>query len=188
MGRMSEQQREDLKTKIGILAFVVAIGGPIVLAGPLLPKVVDHYRENAKTDPSAPKRLYQAAVIMGMTMRKEEGLKLLEEWYLLFADDHAAGVDFSGPLQDDPLHRGDYYCYWVVDALPGARPDPVQVADRELIGKVLARIAKYYEDERQYINSSHIYACLYHLWPDGSLAYSEGADGRKRAIQRSYSQ
>lgn len=188
MGRLSEQQREDLKTKIGIFAVLVAIGAPILLGGPLLPQVVGHYRKNAKTDPSAPERLYQAAALMTATMRKEQARELLEEWYVLFADDHANGVDFSGPLEDDSMFRDYYYLPWVVDKLPDGRPDPVRVADRELIGKVLARLAKLYEDERQYGNSNHIYACMYHLWPDGSLTFNEADDGRKRALQRSFSE
>ncbi len=193
MARMSEEQKKDLKMRLTLGALALAVVGPLLLAGPLLPKVVDRYRANP-SDPNAPTVFYYAGKLMISTFRKEQGVAVLEDAYILFGDDHAVedgGIEFTGELVEDTTFRGDemgyYYLPWVVDRQPdGIRPEPSQVADRELIGKILLAVADALEDERKYKQCRHVYACLFHLWPEGSELHQASADARLRAIMRSY--
>lgn len=192
MAVMSEQQKDDLKMKIGLGALAIAIFGPMLLAGPLLePVVLKHYMTKKLRAPGTPERVHQIGVLMLNTMREEKGLALLEQAYILFGNDHDSGdVDFT-PVFEHGAHaramESSYYMPWVVEAQPdGVRPDPVQVAKPETMAKILATVGQYYEDAKDYKKSNHIWICLDALWPTGTPAHRDGAEGLIRMQSRNY--
>lgn len=190
MAVMSSQQKDDLKTKIGLGIVAVVIFGPLLVLGPLLkPVVLKHYETKKLKAPGTPERFYQIATVMMNSFREEEAIKVYTKAYVLFGDDHDSGdIDFSPVLDHDTGYGiGEYYLPWVVEAQPdGVRPDPVQIADRATMAKILAKLGQYYEDKKDYQKCNHIWVCLDSLWPVGSPGQRDGAQGILRSKTRSF--
>lgn len=185
----SEQQKEDLKMKLSIALTLAVILAPIITLGPALPKVQEHYRTNAASDPNAPARFIQIASVQNMTFREEAALKTLEEFYLLFMKDNydvdeIPEENISKYYRDVPIP--ERWCFWVPIGDADAKPAPKREATKEQVAEAMSMVADMWEDKRDYPKSSHIYTLLRTLYEPGTFGRKAGDDGHKRMLMRQF--
>jgi hypothetical protein len=195
--KRSEEQKNDLKMKVGVGITLAIVGGLIYFLGPGLPTFLEEARKN-REKPGSAERMYNVAKLMSMTMRDKEAQEIYDEMYLHYSG-YDWEVDFEPVMEE--LGYDDYaqafYLPWIMerfDGLPGdddpdirnPRPKPVSKEPHPLLGKVLYEKAMHFERERNYFKSNHIWSVLYNLWPSGSWENVEAGKARKRAMQRSF--
>ena len=188
----SEQQKNELKMKITIVLTLAAILTPIILLGPALPKVQQHYRENAAKDPNAPSRYIMIANIQNSTFREEDALKTLEEFYMLFMKDDYDIDDIpeenvSKYYRNSPDPLPERWCFWVpIGDDADTKPAPVRPATKEQVAEAMTLLANALEDKRDYLKASHIWTLLKSFYEPGSYGRKMGDDGHKRMLMRQF--
>jgi hypothetical protein len=187
MARMSEEQKKDLKFKLGLAVLALCIAIPVCVIGPYIESVRDHYRDNAATDPNAPTRLYWIATIQMNTGREEAGIKTCELFWELFMSDEedwdlAEETSLHKYLDEVPLS----YMYWKLTEDEDEKKAPVALADKEVVAKVLVLLGNYFEGEHNYERSDHLMGALRAFWPEGTEGRIQGDKGLTRSQGRSF--
>ena len=190
MARMSEEQWKDLKLKIIVGVILLTLGLSAYAVGPGLPKFLDYARKHNK-EPWAPKWYYRIAKVMEASWRRDQAQEIYVEFVMTFGDDKT--VDFEPGLTYE-RHPGDHFAYpyylpWKAHELWAQDkewPDPVQKADRELLGKVLRAHFEYLEDEKKYPEMRHLLGCIKNMWPPGSPTQQFGELAHIRDATRSF--
>lgn len=184
---LSDAQRRDLKLRVSLGVLVLTLGSAVWAVGPGLERVLDHAREH-QTEHWAPKRYYDVAQVMEWTFRGERAQQVYEEFYLLYCGSEILEEeDLFSEISDDP----EAWCFlpWVeqrYDEESSPRPKPLSRQRDPLLGRVLVAVGTYYEGERLYLRSEHIFACLRIHWEPGTLEYTEGQDAYRRSMLRSF--
>lgn len=186
---MSEEQKKDLKIKVVVGAIVLVVAGTILALGPMLPKILASVRKNKK-DPGAAAKYYYIGTIFKWTGRGDDAIKTYEEFWLNYVDDAAEEWDWEA-VQEESKYEEEAFIPWKIREFEEAdktKPAPIRgmtKKEKELFGKILANMAKYYRDKRDH-RCDHLYACLEKLWPSGSELQKIGADGVKWKKTRSF--
>ena len=188
----SDEQKRIFKVRLYLIGLAALIGGPILLLGPLLPRVGQSIARDA-SQPEAPRNLFRVAQIQAATMRPEQAERTLARFFELFADE--AALDFSPAAEG----TGEWVLqkHWPGGVGEGGftpwlfpeGKDPgavVQAADAQTLGLALDAYGELLEDRKHYEQASRIYLCLANMWPENSEVQLLGEDGIKRAIMRIY--
>lgn len=194
---MSEEQWKDLKFKIQIGVFLAIVGAAIFAIGPGLVKFADHAKKH-RTEPWAPKWLYNVGRLYEMTGRQDKAKAIYEDFYLIYSGDESK-VDFSqvraempkvrNKNEEDPNDR--WYVPWVAARYtPETRPAWVGgegAAAHPLLAMVMYRMLKMYEEDRNYMEVRYLYrAVLYTNLGAGTEGYQRMDESKKRDIVRSF--
>lgn len=185
----SEQQKEDLKMKLSIAATLFVVLTPIILLGPALPKVQDHYRKNAAKDPTSPARFLQIAQVQFSTFREDQALKTLEEFYMLFMKDdydvdEIPDENVSKYYREAPIP--ERWCFWIEIGDEYEKPAPLRQANKEEVAQGMVMLADLLEDKREYHKASHLWTLLKTFWEPGTYGRKQGDDGHKRMLMRQF--
>lgn len=188
----SDEQKRELKVRMYLIGLAALIVVPILLLGPLLPRVGQSIARDAK-HPEAPKRLLRVAQIQAATMRPDDAERTLARFFELFADE--AALDFSEV--EEGTGEWELAKHWPGGITEGGftpwlfpeGKDPsalVQAADARTLGLALDAYGELLEDKKEYTRASRIYLCLANMWPEDSEVQLLGEDGIKRAVVRIY--
>lgn len=199
----SEQQKKDLKFKLYMFGMLAAVLVPVLALGPLLPKVLDSYRKKP-LDPKTPERYLQIAYIQKATLREEEALATLKEFFQLFVDEtefdfsevNSGGGEWQSKYYPDGLLYGEGIKYyggvsgftpWL---FPDGKPAAVQRTTKEKTAEAILLYALIVEELDKkttgYYRGCYIYVCLANMWPKGSEYQILGEDGLRRSAIRSF--
>jgi len=188
----SDEQKRILKVRLYLIGLAALIAVPILLLGPLLPRVGRSIERDA-SQPESPLRLLRVAQIQAATMRPLEAEGTLARFFELFADEEA--LDFSDPAYGTGewvlqkhwaggIGEGGFTPWLFPD---GKDPSAVvRAADPRTLGLALDAYGELLEDRKQYKQASRIYLCLANMWPENSEVQLLGEDGLKRAYVRIY--
>lgn len=201
-GRYSEEQWKEFKFKLTLFIVVVVVGGAAAAIGPgLEPLFLKRAREK-KTEAWAPRWMYNIARIEEATFRLPRAKELYEqEIYWLYRGNEAQYEPLAAMIEteyadnDDP-DRYRYFLPWLVwpyldssteegrkqpDWVGGefAKPNPI-------MGRVLNRVAKIYEEKRDYIPMRHVHKVMKYSFKEDAEAWAEGEEARLRDSTRSY--
>jgi hypothetical protein len=188
----SDEQKREFKIRLYLICAAALFVVPILLLGPLLPRVGKSVARDA-TNPEAPLRLLRVAQIQAATMRPDDAEQTLARFFELFADEDA--LDFSEV--ESGTGEWELVKHWPDGITEGGftpwlfpeGKDPsavVQAADPLTLGLALDAYGELLEDKKQYNRASRIYLCLANMWPENSEVQLLGEDGIKRAVVRIY--
>ena len=183
----SEEQKQDRKVKLTVLAVVVVLGLCVYGIGPGLGKVLDHWRLK-KNDPQAPVWYYRVATIYSSTFREAKAKEVWEEFYLTYSGNEANVEGLDVALQHMEMAPDDWpnrhFIPWIANRYSETNPRPAWLGvssdpkapliggenakPHPLLQDVLYDYGKTFEDGRNYFEARHLYSCALYCFPGGT--------------------
>lgn len=191
MARMSEEQWNDLKFKIGVGVVLLVVGSAAYGIGPGLKKFVAHARAH-KTEPWAPKWYYNIGRIYEATWRRQEALETYKEFYFNYCGDERQLPGIGLVFEETQYPHTEHYAFVPIWAAQGGRPSWIggeNAKPHPLMADVLMRLSRDEEDKRNYIDARLYYRMVLDnpdVFPPGSKAHVEAEAAKKRDIQRGF--
>lgn len=200
--RYSEEQWKELKFKLTLLVVILIVGGAVAGAGPGLEPIFLKRAIERKTEPWAPKWMLNIARLEEWTFRRKRAKELYEnEFYWAYRGNEsineglAALVEELYSEQDDP-DRWKYFLPWKVapylDAADEAgKKQPEWIGGEfakphKLMGPMLLRLARMYEDDRDYISMRHIHKAVKYCFKDDAEVVTQVDEAIRRDSVRQY--
>ena len=203
MARYSEEQWKEFKFKLTLLVIVVVVGGAIAAAGPGLEPIFLKRALAQKEQPWAPRWIFNVAKVMEWTFRSKRAKEIYEnEFYWNYRGNEAQEEGLARlaeeiyPNHENPEHFR-YFLHWQVlpyltatDEEKRKQPEWVGgefAKPHPLMAKVLNRVAKMYEERRDYLPMRHIHRAVQRCFKDvDPQAWAENEEAIKRDSMRSF--